>query len=101
MLIHTVYFWLKPGTPAAAKEQLVNECRSLLTPIPSVKQLWAGVPAATPPRSVLDSTYDVGLCVVFDDLAGHDVYESHPLHLEFIVRNQQHWDRAQVRDFVH
>jgi len=100
MLIHTVYFWLKPGTPAAVKTQLASECQSLLKSIPGVQQLWAGVPAATPARPVVDRSYDVGLCVVFAELAGHDVYESHPLHLEFIARNKQHWDRVQVRDFV-
>jgi hypothetical protein len=49
---------------------------------------------------VVDNSYDVALCVVFDDVAAHDVYQSHPLHQQFIERNQKYWQRVQVRDFV-
>ena len=38
------------------------------------------------PRDVVDNSYDVGLCVVLDDSAGHDVYQEHPLHKEFIAQ---------------
>jgi hypothetical protein len=48
---------------------------------------------------VVDNSYDVGLCVIFDDVAAHNVYQSHPLHQQFIERNQK-WQRVQVRDFV-
>jgi hypothetical protein len=99
MFIHYVNFWLNPQTPASARSQIVADCRKYLAPIPTVKSLWAGQPANTP-RSVVDNSYDVGLCVVFDDVAAHDVYQSHPLHQQFIERNQKHWLRVQVRDFV-
>ena len=51
------------------------------------------------PREVVDNSYDVGLCVVLDDSAGHDVYQVHPLHNEFIARNKENWARVQVYDF--
>jgi hypothetical protein len=51
------------------------------------------------PREVVDNTYDVGLCVALDDVAGHDVYQEHPLHKEFIARNKDHWQRVQIYDF--
>lgn len=99
MLIHTVYFWQKPGTTPAAKQQLVTDCRELLGKIPTVRQLWAGPPAMTP-RDVVDNSYTIGLTVVFDDRAGHDVYQEHPLHTEFIEHNKAHWSRVQVYDFT-
>ena len=61
-------------------------------------KVGAGRPAMTP-RDVVDNSYDVGLCVVLDDAAGHDVYQDHPLHKEFIARNKPNWKRVQVYDF--
>jgi hypothetical protein len=33
-------------------------------------------------RDVINTTYDVGTTVIFDDVAGHDAYQAHPLHNE-------------------
>jgi hypothetical protein len=98
MFIHTVYFWLTDDAPAAAREQLKNDCLALLGKIPTARHVWAGVPAMTP-RDVVDNTYAVGLTVVLDDVKGHDEYQVHPLHKEFIARNKQHWKRVQIYDF--
>jgi hypothetical protein len=98
MLIHTVYFWLKPGTSTAERDRLVADCRELLGAIPSVRKLYAGPPAATEQRGVVDGSFGVGLTVLFDDLAGHDVYQPHPLHEKFIERNKAIWDRVVVYD---
>jgi hypothetical protein len=99
MFIHQVCFWLKQGTPDAAREQLIADCRKYLGAVPTVRQLWAGPPHLSP-RDVVDNSYQVGLLVLLDDSAGHDVYQEHPLHLEFIARNKAHWERARVLDFV-
>jgi hypothetical protein len=99
MFVHTVYFWLHEGTPDAARAQLVHDCRTLLAQVPTVRQIWAGPPAGTP-REVVDNSYGCGLTVLFDDRAGHDVYQDHPLHYHFIERNQAIWKRVQVYDFV-
>jgi hypothetical protein len=100
MLIHTLFFWLKDECGKDMPRKLVEDCHAYLAKIPSVRQLWAGPPAATPSRPVLDATYDVGLTVVFDDIAGHDVYQEHPLHNEFLARQKQYWKRVQVYDFA-
>lgn len=99
MFIHTVHFWLTDGASAAMRDELLRDCRELLSQIPGVRHLWAGVPVPSE-RSVVDGTYDVGLCVIFDDKAGHDVYQPHPLHERFISRNKGHWAKVQVRDFT-
>jgi len=98
MFVHTVYFYLKPNTPPSAVDKLENDCRSYLEKIPGVRHLWVGRPAQTP-RPVVDNSYGIGLTVVLDDLAAHDVYQSHPLHLDFISQNKDHWHRVQVYDF--
>jgi hypothetical protein len=50
-------------------------------------------------RDVVDNSYAVGLCVIYADEAGHDVYQTHPLHLEFIARNKPNWTSIKVYDF--
>lgn len=98
MLIHTVYFWLKPTAPQSEQQRLTQSCRELLGKIPTVKHLYAGPPAATPKREVIDASYAVGLTVILDDLPAHDVYQEHPLHKEFIARHKEHWQRVQIYD---
>ena len=99
MFIHHVYFWQKSNTPPAAREKLLTDCRLLLKGIPGVDQLWAGEPAGAE-RDVVDSTYTVGLAIVFPDRAAHDAYQKPPIHLEFIARNKAHWERVLVHDFI-
>ena len=98
MFVHVVLFWMKPGTPEAAKKQTADDAVAYLGKIPTVRQLWAGHPAMTP-REVVDNSYDVGLCVVLDDVAGHDEYQVHELHKQFIERNKPNWERVQIYDF--
>lgn len=99
MFIHQVCFWLKSGTPEAAKDQLIADCRKYLAAVPGVRQLVAGPPAGTT-RDVVDRSYQVGLLVVLDDPKAHDVYQDYPSHHEFIARNKAHWEKVRVIDFV-
>ena len=100
MLVHVVYFWLNDNAPAGEAQSLADSCKNLLGKIPSVRHLWAGGPADTPPREIIDTTYAVGLYVVLDDMSAHDVYQEHPLHKEFIARHKSHWKRVQIYDFA-
>jgi hypothetical protein len=99
MFVHTVFFWLKPDVSPTARAALLQDCRQLLEKIPTVQQIWAGTPVPSP-RPVVDGSYAVGLTVIFTDAAGHDVYQDHPLHLEFIARHKAIWQRVQVYDFA-
>ena len=99
MFIHYVNFWLKAGSSSEVQQKLVNDCRTILSAVPGVQHIWAGPPAMTP-RDVVDNSYDVGLCIVFPDKAAHDVYQTHPMHDEFIGKNKSHWERVVVRDFI-
>ena len=99
MFVHAVYFWLNGDKPDVSRQQLIADCSTYLAKIPSVRHLWAGRPAMTP-RPVVDNSYDVGLCVVLEDAAAHEVYQVHEKHKQFIERNKAHWVRVQVYDFV-
>lgn len=99
MFTHVVLFWLKPDAPPHAKQQLLDDCRLLLAQIPTLKFIDAGRPAMTP-RDVVDNSYDAGLVTVFEDREGHDLYQAHELHLQFIARNKPNFDRIRVYDFA-
>lgn len=97
MFVHTVYFWLKPDTSDEVRRGLLNDCEDLLSEVPGVQHIWSGRPAGTP-REVVDNSYDVGLCVVFFDKKGHDAYQVHAKHEQFIKKYKEHWARVQIYD---
>lgn len=99
MFVHVVYFWLNENTPPAARDALLRDCTELLGGIPGVRQIHAGRPAMTP-RPVVDNSYDIGLCVILEDRAAHDVYQDHDLHKQFIAAHGSIWKRVQVYDFA-
>jgi hypothetical protein len=99
VFVHNVYFWLKPDSATASRDQLVEDCRRLLGNIPWVKKIYVGTPAGTP-REVVDNSYDVAITVIFEDASGHDPYQTHELHTQFFNRNSPHWERVVVYDFV-
>jgi hypothetical protein len=98
MFTHVVLFWLRQDAPAGERAALAQDCVELLGKIPGVKLITSGHPAMTP-REVVDNSYSVGLCAILTDRAAHDVYQSHPLHLEFIARHKPYWERIRVMDF--
>ena len=97
MLIHTVYFWLKPELTA---DQRNNFRRSLesLGGIASVEKLYVGAPAPAPKRPVLDDSYSFSVTVVLKDMAAHNSYQVDPLHLAFMAECKAVWTRVQVYD---
>jgi len=97
MLIHSVFFWLKPETSHAQREAMRVGLESLRG-IKSVDALYFGVPAELPERPVRDSSYDFGLTVIFKDLAAHDAYQIDPLHQAFNQVFRPRWARVQVYD---
>jgi len=97
MFIHSVYFWLKPDLTEAERAQFFAGVNAMAN-IPNVKSFVVGKPAPTD-RPVIDRTYSCALIVGFDDLAGHDAYQDHPLHDDFRALHDL-WDRIQIYDVV-
>lgn len=98
MLVHTVFFWMRKNAPKGAAKQTIQDALKYLS-TPTVKQLWVGAPSKTPPRDVVNATYDVGLTVAFETLADHDAYQKAASHQVFIKRNKKNWLRVEVFDF--
>jgi hypothetical protein len=97
MLIHTVYFWLKPDLTPAQHAEFRRGVDSL-GGIKAVEKLYVGTPAATGARPIIDSSYSVALTVVCKDVAAHDAYQVDPIHLAFVASFKTYWTRVQIYD---
>lgn len=82
MLTHHVLFWLKADTSEEQKQDFRKGLESLQG-VETVKSIFIGTPAPIE-RAVVDTTYTFSLLTLFEDLAGHDVYQTHALHLAFL-----------------
>ncbi len=97
MLIHTVFFWLKPDLTAAQRAEFDRTVATLGT-IKSVDKCYIGVPAGVPDRPVVDKSFSVGLTVICKDVAAHNAYQVDPIHLAFIEKCKAYWTRVQIYD---
>jgi len=98
-LIHHVFFWLKEPKNEAHKKQLVKALNDLLK-VETIKLSHIGFPAGTESRDVVDHSYSVSYMVMFDDQAGQDTYQLHPLHVKFVEENSHLWEKVVVYDSV-
>lgn len=98
-IAHYVLFWLNPDLSESEIEDFANFFEEL-RPIPGIKSLHYGRPAATNPRDVVDNSFTYNLLVYFDSMEEIDVYETHPIHLEAIEKYSKFWNRVVVHDSV-
>lgn len=65
----------------------------------TIRNFHIGIPADTP-RDVADNTYSVSWLVFFDSRDDHDMYQTDPVHLQFIAECSHLWERVVVFDTV-
>lgn len=97
MLVHTVFFWLKPGVTSAQAADFKKGVEALGA-IRSVEKVYVGTPARVPARPVTDQSFAVGLTVLCRDGAAHDAYQDDPIHHAFIAKYKDLWQRVVVYD---
>jgi hypothetical protein len=97
MLVHSVYFWLKPDLTTTQRAEFQRGVESLRK-IKAIKKLYIGVPAKTEKRPVIESSYSLSLTVIVKDVAGHDAYQVDPIHLAFVKSCKSYWTRVQIYD---
>jgi hypothetical protein len=97
MLIHSVYFWLKPGLAPAQRAAFTAEVKKL-SAIRSVEKVYVGAPSSIAERSVTDRSFDVALTIVFRDGPAHDAYQVDPVHLAFVEGNKDSWTKVLIYD---
>ncbi len=96
MLTHHVLFWLKADTTEEQKAAFRKGLESLKN-VETVKSIYIGTPAPIE-RAVVDTTYTFSLLTLFDDLAGHDTYQTHPLHLAFLEQFRPFFEKVVIYD---
>ncbi|WP_428329481.1 Dabb family protein [Mucilaginibacter sp.] len=98
-VVHHVFFWLKNPASIQDRDQLVAGVKTL-SKIETVRELRVGVVAATEKRDVVDNSWAVSELMFFSDLAGQAIYQTHPVHLEFIKNCSHLWEKVIVYDAV-
>jgi hypothetical protein len=98
MLTHHVLFWLKSDTTDAQKKAFRASLQSL-EKVETIHSMYVGTPAPIE-RAVVDTTYTFSLLIVFHDLAGHDVYQVHPLHKAFLEEFRSFFEKVVIYDAV-
>ena len=97
LLIHNVYFLLLDRS-AQARQRLLDACRHYLPGHEGIVFFGCGVLAESLARDVNDRDWDVGLHIIFRDLAAHDVYQESGPHQQFIAENRATWKQVRVFD---
>ena len=98
-LAHHVFFWLKNPDSREDLNKLLEGLRTL-EKIESVRKIHIGVPASTAKRDVVESSYSASELIFFDDVAGQDAYQEHPIHRKFVEQYSHLWQRVIVYDSI-
>ena len=98
-LVHHVFFWLKNPGSQEDLAKLLAGIRTLAQ-IETVRALHVGVPASTEKRAVVESSYSASELLLFDDIDGQNIYQSHPIHQKFISDCSHLWTRVTVFDSI-
>jgi len=96
-IVHHVFFWLKNPKSRDDLARLLTGLRTL-GGIETVKAIHIGVPAETEQRGVVDASYSASEILFFDDVAGQNAYQVHPIHQKFVADCQHLWERVVVYD---
>jgi hypothetical protein len=96
-VVHHVFFWLKNRESKDDLAKLLAGLRTL-GGIETVKAIHIGVPAETEQRGVVDASYSASEILFFDDVAGQNAYQVHPIHQKFVADCQHLWERVVVYD---
>jgi len=99
IILHAVYFWLKPGLSDADKADFLNFFEVLKT-IPDCRYVTYGTPAPSNPRPVVENSFDYNLIVTVDSMDQLNIYEDHPIHQNAIAEYSKYWDKVMVHDTI-
>jgi hypothetical protein len=56
------------------------------------------LPLPPPKRPVIEDSYDYAITVVLKDMEAHDHYQVDPIHLDFIDKCKDFWERVVIYD---
>jgi hypothetical protein len=97
---HHVYFWLKEDHQNAADRAVFEQGLDSLFKIDLVKGGRWAVPAKVALRPVIDQSWDYALSMQFENLEGHDAYQTDADHHAFINTFKEWWAKVLVMDLA-
>lgn len=98
MFVHHVYFWMKDPSSSTDREKLLQGLKTLQK-VETIKTYHVGVPADTN-REVIDRSYSFSLLLIFDNKKDQEIYQAHPIHLQFVKDCSEIWKKVIVYDAV-
>ena len=100
MYFHYLLFWLRKDLSESEVKDFENFFEGLKK-LPYQKNLRYGKPAASTPRSVLDSTFTYNASMEFDSLEELEAYGKLPEHLALVQKYKPFFERMLVYDTVY
>lgn len=97
---HYLLFWLRKDLSESEVKEFENFFEGLKK-LPYQKNLRYGKPAASSPRSVLDSTFTYNASMEFDSLEELEAYGKLPEHLALVQKYKPFFERMLVYDTVY
>lgn len=97
-LVHHVFFWLKNPESQEDKAELIKGLNTL-TQISAIQSYHIGTPASTN-REVIERSYSISWLCFFENLETEEVYQHHPIHLEFVNNCKHLWEKVVVFDSI-
>jgi hypothetical protein len=98
-LVHKVFFWLKNPESEEDRNALIKGLKTLKA-IETVRAIHVGIPASTEKRDVVNNSYQVSEMLLFDDVEGQNIYQTHPIHLKFVEDCSHLWREVVVYDSI-
>jgi hypothetical protein len=93
-IAHQVYFWLKNPED---RQKLIDGVNTLKK-IKTVRQIHVGIVAGTEKRDIIDTSWGVSLLLFFDDIAGEAIYQTDPIHIDFVKNYSSLWTKVVIYD---
>jgi hypothetical protein len=98
LFIHHVYFYLKDPNNAKDEARLLEGLKKLAK-IPNIEYAHIGKPAHTS-RSVIVNDYTFSWMCFFKNIIEEEIYQTHPIHVDFIEEYAHLWEKMVVYDSV-
>ncbi len=96
--VHHVYFWLRNPFSQEDHQALLKGLQEL-SAVPTIQQFHIGVPADTN-REVIETSYSFSWLAIFNNKKEEEIYQHHPIHLNFIANYKNLWKKVIVYDSV-
>lgn len=98
LFIHHVYFYLKNKNNAQDEAKLMEGLKKLAK-VPTIQYVHIGTPAETN-RPVIVKDYAISWMCFFKNIIEEEIYQTHPIHLEFIKDYSHLWEKVVIYDSI-